>query len=46
MQLLAERHILGGLKNGGFLKGDVSEMVEARVGALFMPHGTSCKICH
>ncbi|KAK9848336.1 hypothetical protein WJX84_000611 [Apatococcus fuscideae] len=39
MQLLAERHILGGLKNGGFLKGDVSEMVEARVGALFMPHG-------
>lgn len=39
MQLLAERHILGGLKAGGFLEGDVEEMVRLRLGALFMPHG-------
>ncbi|KAK9826336.1 hypothetical protein WJX74_010185 [Apatococcus lobatus] len=39
MQLLAERHILGGLKAGGFLTGNVEEMVQDRVGALFMPHG-------
>ena len=39
MQLLAEHHILSSLKSGGYLQGDVKEMVEARVGALFMPHG-------
>ena len=31
--------VLVGLKEGGFLVGDVGEMVEQRVGALFMPHG-------
>lgn len=39
MHLLAERHILNGLKEGGWLKGEVEEMLEQRVGALFMPHG-------
>ena len=39
MQLLAERHILSGLKAGGFLEGDVDEMIQARTAALFMPHG-------
>lgn len=39
MQLLAEHHILSGLKAGGFLEGNVEEMVKLRLGALFMPHG-------
>ncbi len=39
MQLLAEQKVLQGLQAGGFLEGDVTEMVDARVGALFMPHG-------
>ena len=42
MHLLAERHILTGLKAGGWLKGGVEEMLEQRVAALFMPHGTPC----
>ena len=39
MHLLAEREILGKLKAGGLLKGSVEEMVDYRIGALFMPHG-------
>ena len=39
MHLLAERHILTGLKGGGWLQGDIEEMLEQRVAALFMPHG-------
>lgn len=39
MHLLAERHILRGLKEGGWLKGEVDDMLEQRVAALFMPHG-------
>lgn len=39
MQLLAERTILGHLKAGGLLVGEVDAMVEARLGAVFMPHG-------
>ena len=42
MHLLAERHILQGLKEGGWLKGDVEDMLEQRVAALFMPHGEIC----
>ena len=41
MHLLAEKEILTGLKAGGLLKGDVDEMVDYRIGALFMPHGDS-----
>lgn len=40
MHLLAEKEILGKLKAGGLLKGSVEEMVDYRIGALFMPHGT------
>ena len=39
MHLLAERVILTDLKAAGILKGDVEEMLEKRVGAVFMPHG-------
>jgi len=39
MHLLAEKEILTGLKAGGLLKGDVNEMVDYRIAALFMPHG-------
>ena len=39
MHLLAERHILTGLKQGGWLQGEIEEMLEQRVAALFMPHG-------
>lgn len=39
MHLLAEREILSKLKAGGLLKGSVDEMVDYRIGALFMPHG-------
>ena len=39
MHLLAERHILAGLKEGGWLQGEVEDMLEQRVAALFMPHG-------
>eukprot|EP00850_Spirogloea_muscicola_P002333 SM000009S23462 [mRNA] locus=s9:180661:188867:+ [translate_table: standard] len=39
MHILAERHILGALKSGGFLQGSEDEMLEASLGAVFMPHG-------
>ena len=41
MHLLAERCILKGLKGAGVVTGDVEEMLSARVGALFMPHGAA-----
>lgn len=43
MHLLAEKEILTGLKAGGLLKGSVEEMVDYRIGALFMPHGKTLK---
>lgn len=39
MHLLAERRILSALKDGGLLEGQVNEMLDFRIGALFMPHG-------
>ncbi len=39
MHLLAERCILKGLKAAGVVTGDVEDMLAARIGALFMPHG-------
>ena len=39
MHKLAEKVILTHLKNGGLVTGDVDAMVEARLGAVFMPHG-------
>lgn len=39
MHLLAERVILEELKAAGILIGEVDEMLEARIGAVFMPHG-------
>uniref|UniRef100_A0A0V0J5S1 Xaa-Pro dipeptidase n=1 Tax=Schistocephalus solidus TaxID=70667 RepID=A0A0V0J5S1_SCHSO len=39
MHRLAERKILESLVAGGLLQGDVSEMLEAHLGAVFMPHG-------
>ncbi|OQV21481.1 Xaa-Pro dipeptidase [Hypsibius exemplaris] len=39
MHVLAERTILEEFKKHGLLTGDVDEMVEARLGAVFMPHG-------
>lgn len=39
MHKLAETRILTHLVKAGLLKGNVSEMVEQRLGALFMPHG-------
>eukprot|EP00850_Spirogloea_muscicola_P016680 SM000137S00458 [mRNA] locus=s137:229545:242969:+ [translate_table: standard] len=39
MHILAERHILRALKNGGFLQGSEEEMLEKGLGAVFMPHG-------
>ena len=41
MHCLAERCILQGLKEGGFLSADadVDAAVQDRIGALFMPHG-------
>ena len=41
---MAERHILQGLKEGGWLKGEIEEMLEQRVAALFMPHGESSEL--
>ena len=35
----ADRIHLEGLKGLGLLQGNVDEMVEANIGALFMPHG-------
>ena len=37
--LLAERVNLEGLKELGIVKGDIDEMLEARVGFIFQPHG-------
>ncbi|CAF2940127.1 unnamed protein product [Rotaria sp. Silwood2] len=39
MHLLAERIQLEHLKEAGLVQGDIDEMVNARLGALFMPHG-------
>ena len=39
MHRLAESKILAGLKAMGLVTGDVAEMVQQRIGALFMPHG-------
>ena len=39
MHLLAERVQLEHLKAAGLLQGDIDEMMSARLGALFMPHG-------
>ncbi|GMS94365.1 hypothetical protein PENTCL1PPCAC_16540, partial [Pristionchus entomophagus] len=39
MHELAEKVILQHLKEAGLVVGDVDEMVQARVGAVFMPHG-------
>ncbi|VDK44148.1 unnamed protein product [Gongylonema pulchrum] len=39
MHLLAERIILTHLRDAGLLKGDVEEMMKARMGSIFMPHG-------
>lgn len=39
MHRVAERVILGGLVDLGCLKGSVDEMMEKRIGFLFMPHG-------
>jgi Xaa-Pro dipeptidase len=39
MHLLAERTQLEHLKQAGLIHGDIDEMMTARLGALFMPHG-------
>lgn len=39
MHLLANKVILQELKAGGLVKGDVQEMLEAGLGAVFQPHG-------
>jgi Xaa-Pro dipeptidase len=39
MHLLADRIILEELKKNGLLTGDIDEMLEARVSAIFFPHG-------
>jgi Xaa-Pro dipeptidase len=39
MHKLAERIILEDLKVAGLLQGNIDEMVENRLGAVFMPHG-------
>lgn len=39
MHLLAEKIILSGLKDLGLVEGDVDEMVQGRVGYIFLPHG-------
>ncbi|VDO80463.1 unnamed protein product [Haemonchus placei] len=39
MHMLAEKVILIHLKKAGLLIGDIDEMMEARLGAVFMPHG-------
>ena len=37
--MLAEQCILSGLRAAGVVTGDIEEMLEKRIGALFMPHG-------
>lgn len=39
MHLLAEKIILTGLKGLGLVKGDIQEMLDGRIGYIFMPHG-------
>lgn len=39
MHILAVSTILEALKDGGLLKGDVTEMLQAGLGAIFQPHG-------
>ncbi|VDM26371.1 unnamed protein product [Toxocara canis] len=39
MHLLAERVILSDLKSAEILKGDIDEMMNVRLAAVFMPHG-------
>lgn len=39
MHMLAERIILSALKNMELVLGDVEEMLQNRIGGLFMPHG-------
>lgn len=39
MHKLAERTCLTGLKELGCLKGSIDEMMEKRIGFIFMPHG-------
>ena len=39
MHRLAERQILSALRAGGLLRGGIEEMMEAHLGAVFMPHG-------
>jgi Xaa-Pro dipeptidase len=39
MHLLAERTQLEHLKAAGLIQGDIDEMMNVRLGALFMPHG-------
>jgi Xaa-Pro dipeptidase len=39
MHLLAERVELGELKREGLVRGDIEELMEKRIGAVFFPHG-------
>ena len=39
MHTTAEREFLTVLKDRGYVKGDIEEMVNARLGAVFQPHG-------
>jgi len=39
MHLLAQRTILEHLRAGGLVTGDLDAMMEANLGAVFMPHG-------
>jgi len=39
MHRTAERAILKALKGGGVLTGEIDDMIEADLGAIFMPHG-------
>ena len=39
MHKLAERIVLSGLINLGCIKGDIDDLIEKRIGFIFMPHG-------
>lgn len=39
MHKLAEKVILEELKRAGLLKGEIKDMMDVRLGAVFMPHG-------
>ena len=39
LQLVAERCILQGLKAAGIVRGEVEDLLQRRMAALFMPHG-------